>query len=293
MSARLLTIVWGDRHIGWFDKACVSSLERPANLSALKDRVSQWDIVTKEEDIPRVKAISDRLGLSTVFYTDGDLSVLPNEVLQRELFSHMQRCFSNKEAMILAPPDSMFGDGSIPSIIAVGSRKGICVAVPHVRVTPRILAETDAHRSNASLVEASWRHLHRTWLEADATRELTNTYGGGVSWHKIGPNIFAVTHMLPTVYYANFIETDILWWGALKAVGAWDHHWPSKLVAEKRQRVIGSSDAAFIAEVTPEFANIPGCTPSDPEEPDNFWGGKAAHPIFNRNHVAIFRAEAK
>lgn len=292
MKARLLTLVWGDRHIDWFNRACVSSLCKPKNIASLKDIVSKWDIVTRDVDVEKIGSIAARLGLEIEFHTDSDLSVQSNEALQRELFNQMRRCFEAKEAMILAPPDSIFGDGSIASICAVGSRKGVCVAVPHVRVTPRILDEQYCSASNAKLVEASWRHLHRTWVEADAARELTNTYAGGVSWHQIVPGLYAVTHLLPTVYYANFIETDLQWWSALKAIGSWDHHWPSKLVAEKRQRVIGSSDAAFIAEVTPEFANIPGCTPSDPEEPDNFWGGKAAHPIFNRNHVSFFRAEA-
>ncbi len=166
----------------------------------------------------------------------------------------------------------------------------MCVAVSHVRVKPTILKEPDFAKSNAHLVAASWRNLHRTWTEAEIGRELTNSYIGGVSWRRIRDGLYAVSHRLPTIYLAQVDRSDVEWFENYKVVGAWDHAWPSKVAMEQRQRTIGSSDAAFIAEVTPEFSNIPHCQPRDPDQPDKYWSDKA-HNFVNRNVAAIFRAE--
>ena len=70
MKARLLTIVWGQPYIDWFDRACVASLEQPSNLKALRENVAVWDIVTKPEDQDVVKDIASRLGLNMEFRLD-------------------------------------------------------------------------------------------------------------------------------------------------------------------------------------------------------------------------------
>lgn len=292
MKARLLTIVWGQPYIDWFDRACVASLEQPSNLKALRENVAVWDIVTKPEDQDVVKDIASRLGLNMEFRLDEMTTqgvLTSGDILQRELITEMHLCFKNTQAFMLIPPDSIFGEGTIETLCVLGKPRGVCIAVPHVRVKPAILDISWRMKSNAHLVAAAWQQLHRTWVESDASRKQTNTYSGGCSWRKIRDGLYAVTHLLPTIYYAQFHESDIGWWNAQIRINVWDHAWPSKVVAELRQRVVGSSDAAFIAEITPEFGNIPPCQLSDPEEPDKYWG-KAAHQIFNRNSINIFRA---
>lgn len=284
----MLTIVWNGRYIDWFDRACVSSLELPKNKKALQENVEVWDIVTTEGDKRAVEQISVRMGIETKFHI-ADVAGKYGDVLQREIINEMHRCKS-EFAMIMAPPDSIFGDGTMQTLCLLGQPRGRCISVPHVRVKPTILDLPWRANSNANLVAAAYMHLHRTWVESDASRKHTNTYAGGCSWSQIGENLYAVTHMLPTTYYAQFNETDFLWWAGQEKINVWDHAWPSKTVAELRHRVVGSSDAAFIAEVTQEFQNIPPCTLKDPEEPDKHWG-RAAHHVFNRNAVCIFRGE--
>lgn len=294
MKARMLTIVWGPQHLDWFERACVASLAQPRNRAAIQEHVETWAIVTQPGDVEEVERIAGRLGVPIELHTEQPLGGPSGETLQREIMAEMARCIAGGYALLMAPPDSMFGEGSIQSIFAIGEPKAICVAVPHVRVLPAILSDPAPARSNGALVAASWRHLHRTWLEAEAHREQTNAWAGGVSWREAGPGLYAVTHRLPTVYLAKFDQSDLAWWEAWQAKqglnGAWDHFWPSKLVAESRQRVVGSSDAAFIAEITPEFGNIPPCSPNDLDEPDKYWG-RGAHFVINRYLVAVFRAE--
>ena len=295
MKARMLSIVWGERHLDWFARACVRSLAQDRNRTSLKENIAAWDIVTREGNETPARLTAETLGLPLEIHI-ADVSGPSGEILQREIINEMTRCLATESALVIAPPDTIFGEGTIPSLFAVGQPQGICVAVPHVRVKPSAIDAAELGVSNARLVSIAWQHLHRTWIEAECGRPLTNTFAGGVSWRKLGQGLYAVQHLLPTIYLAQFNATDLQWWGAQKLVGAWDHRWPSKLVAEGRQRVICSSDAAFLVEITPEFGNIPPCSPFDPNEPDRFWGGSIgdrgapAHTIFNRNQIAIFRS---
>lgn len=292
MRIRLFSIVWGDKHIDWFERACVASLSLPKNTAALHDHVAVWDIATREGDRSALSKIAHRLDLPFQFYP-AQTELDHGPALQDSLIQVMRRCLSDNTTLLLAPPDTIFGDGSIGHIINAAISKNVCIAVPHVRAVPRILQENNFARSNARLVSLAWKHLHRTWRECDAARTHTNTFGGGVSWRQIGDGLYAVTHYIPTVYLANFLETDLEWFLACKKPDAWDHAWPSKIVAEGRQRVVGSSDAAFMVELTGEFNNIPNVQLADPNEPDKYWGfiSNAAHPVFNRNVLSIFRAE--
>ena len=289
MKTRLFSMLWGEKHIGWFERACVASLMQPNNIAAIRKHCGAWDIVTRAQDMDRIHEIVSGAGIEIAMRPISVMDEVP-AILQRELIEEMRRCVEMDCAAFIAPPDTMFGDKSLTNIFAYAQERNVCVAVPHVRVTPGIFDEDNPASSNARLVAASWKNLHRTWIESNSDRELTNSYSGGVSWRKLSDDLYGVTHLLPTVYLARPVLSDVEWMEAYQLNGVWDHSWPSKLVAENRQRVIGSSDAAFIAEVTPEFGNIPPCTSKDPKEIDRYFG-KAAHNIFNKNMIAIFRAE--
>lgn len=295
MKARMLSIVWGERHLDWFSRACVASLARPDNITAIHREVEVWDIVTRAEDAEAARNIARHLGVKTVLHVEPRL-INHGEILQLEIMQAMRRCLAGNQSLLMAPPDTIFADGTISSIFAIGRPEYVCVLVPHARVLPSILLEPDAAMSCGSLVEAAWRNLHRTWVEADATLEFTNTYAGGVSWRTVGEGLYAVQHRLPTVYLAKFSPSDLEWWEAWQAkdnrVGAWDHFWPSKLVAEERQRVVGSSDGGFLVEVTDEFTNIPPVRENDPRRPDECWGS-GAHFLTNRSIVSVFRASPR
>ena len=191
--------------------------------------------------------------------------------------------------MFVAPPDTIFGNGTIAAICDVGRLPGICVAVPHVRVNAGALpALAGREWSNSELVDFAWQNLHRTWSDADARLGNTNSYLGGVSWHQLRKGLYAVTHRLPTCYLANIDASDVEWFGRQWETGTYDHTWPATLVKKQRQRVIASSDAAFIAELTRENENIPICQPTDPNEPDKFWRD-LEHNFVARSQVTIFR----
>jgi hypothetical protein len=205
------------------------------------------------------------------------------------MFEELERCIAEDASLLFVPPDTIFGDGTIPNLISLGDFPRVCVSVGSVRVLPQILDAVSVPLENAQLVRLAWEHLHSTWVEAEMGREIVNSWRGGVAWKKLGEGMYAVQHRLPSPWLVNPMPSDVSWLRAKGSIGAWDHEWPAKLVNEGRQRLVGSSDIAFMVEITPaEESNCP-TAPANPEEPDSFHLDNS-HNHVNRNTVALYRA---
>jgi len=288
VKMRLFSLVWGEPYCEWFSFALARSLSWPMNLAAIRRYAEEWNIYTRPQDRERLAAIAEPLGVPLQFHPFA-MKNSSGETLQPALLDHLRNCHLTGNAAFIAPPDTIFGDGTVGAICDIGSRPGICVAVPHVRVNGGALGKLpDRPMPNAELVDFAWENLHKTWVDANAELPNTNSRMGGVSWRKLREGLYAVTHRLPTCYLANVDASDIEWFARQFETGTFDHTFPTKLVKEQRQRIIASSDAAFMIELTGERDNIPPCEPSDPNEPDAFWRD-LEHNYVNRNTVAIFR----
>jgi len=211
------------------------------------------------------------------------------ETLQPCLLDHIRNCQQQGVAAFIAPPDTIFGEGTIPVMCAIGHARAVCVAVPHVRVNAGALGKLpDRPVLNWELVDFAWENLHKTWADANAALPNTNSHLGGVSWRELRKGLYAVSHRLPTCYLANIDVTDVEWFSRQHETGTWDHSFPVKLMKEQRHRVIASSDAAFMLELTQAHENPPPVFPTDPLEPDAFHRD-LEHNYVNRNTVSIFR----
>ncbi len=288
MKLRLFTLCWGAPYIDGFERALVASLCWSENLAAIRAHAQEWNIYTKDNDRDQLRAIAERVGVPLQFHPFS-MRNSSGETLQPCLLDHMRNCLQDGSAMFIAPPDTIFGNGTVAAICEVGKLPGICVAVPHVRINAGAIGEIGSREwSNPALVDMAWRNLHPTWRDADAALANTNSYLGGVSWRQLRKGLYAVTHRLPTCYLANIDASDVEWFGRQWETGAYDHTFPATLVKKQRQRTIGSSDAAFIVELTRENENIPICQPTDPNEPDRFWRD-LDHNYVARSQVTIFR----
>ena len=288
MRMRLFTLCWGEPYLTWFDQALTASLLWRGNIEAIRARTSEWNIYTKEHDQARLASIAERVGVPIQFHPFG-MNNSSGETLQPCLFDHMRNCLQTGDAMFVAPPDTIFGAGTVGNICEVGSVPGTCVAVPHVRINAGCLPSLVGREwANDQLVDFCWQNLHKTWVDANAALPATNSLMGGVSWRELSKGLYAVTHRLPTTYLANIDASDVDWFARQHETGTWDHTWPAKTVKEQRHRVIASSDGAFMAELTREHENIPPVQPNDPTDPDKFWRD-LEHNYVNRNVVSIFR----
>jgi hypothetical protein len=286
MTLRLFTIVYGDRHLDWFERGLMKSLLWPNNSATLREKASVYDIWTTARDKPRAVAIAARLGIPVECHAIGDSG---KAELFPALLGQMQLCKDN--AFIFAAPDNVFGDGTIRTLVEVGSVKGICVSFIPLRVneTGFLAAMGDAPLSNAQLVKLGLARAHRGFNDACATTPQNNSFASGVSWRKLSEDMVAVTARCPSAYLMQPTARDIKWFMDKPKFGNYDHAFPRLLIESQRQRVIGSSDAAFTVEITREQEAIAPMAATDPAEPDKFIKQEPHYGV-NRNTVCIWRA---
>ncbi len=301
---------WGDHYVQLFKRACFKSLCWPKNKAAIEG--ATWNVYTKREHFADFDKIFEGSGFELHLHEIGESVRVAGcgfvktgqcdagVILLAGLRDQIARCLQAKKKCLLAPPDTIFGDGSVPNLLHLGSVPGSCVSVAHPRVLPAIVDEieyfgaTRGSVDNAHLVTLAMQHAHDSWKYGELGHAKNNSYIGGISWRRIGAGLYSVTHRLPTVYLADFAPQDFdFFWGQV-SFGAWDHRWPAEnLLRYERQRYVGSSDAVFIIEVTEWDKN---CPPEIDKQhlvgqaEDAFWNSHY-HNGINRQTSVIFRGE--
>ncbi len=289
--------VWGDKHLDLMDKTLIRSLNYPQNKAALKE--ATWFIYTKTNEFEKARAIANKVDVKEII-----LKPLPDwlqgtppqmgVVLLDALIEMITYCLETNSQMLMAPPDTIFSESSIPNMIQMGKYGNSCIAVPHARITPDALNEVgDLVQSGSDLVSLLERFPHKSWSLSEIGVPGQASFIGGIAWERLAPRLTAVQHRLPTIYLANFIQNDIEFFrtshdGTEPVYGGWDHLWPMKLVREERQRMPGSSDVAFMLEITDAHQNVPANGDYGKREPDEFWRN-ALHNQHNRQFMYILR----
>ena len=302
---------WGDHYVNLFRDACLRSLMWPKNLEVIKG--CRWNIFTKKahfgqiEEIFKDKPFSvnvfeigeglDIAGCGKVPTIQCDSGVILLKGIQQEVLYSLKQ----KSRMILAPPDTIFGDGTVGNLLKLGSVPTSCVAVAHARVLPSILEDiavlgaTRGSISNAHLVTLAFKHAHDSWKFCEVGHEDNRSIIGGISWKELEKGLYSVVHRLPTHYLVDFIDSDWSFWWSQVSFGSWDHKFPAEnMIRQERQRYAGSSDACFIVEVTEWDKNVPFQIDKSkligiPHE-DAFFAGQF-HNTINRQTSVIFRGE--
>lgn len=279
---RVCTFVYG-RHLELL-KRSLASLDWPQNKKALER--ATWSIYTTKEDEASVREI---LGDRRVEVTLIRASIDIGQQLSKCLLSELAACYQRRAAMLLAPPDTIFGDGTIQNLVSLGEDGNNAIAAPHPRVVLETFPDLKEPASNAQLVSLAFEHMHEVWQLSNTRLVKNNVYGSGTAWREISPNLYAVTMRIPTPYFIRPLARDV---ETLEAAGSggWDHKWPQSLIREQRHRIVGSSDGAFMVELSP--LNLPQGKTRDInwDEPDEY-SGKLLHHQINRNTVTIWRAE--
>lgn len=300
-------MVWGDHHVELFKRALFRSLNWQSNAKVLDSRI--WNIYTKEEHFETFDKLFHKhqtklqlfpigpsmrvAGCGMVKTSQCDAGVILLNGLREQIYWSLQ----NKSKMLFCPPDTIFGDGTVPNLLSLGQVPRSCVSVLHSRVLPNILDEIDilgATRgsvSNASLVTLSFKHAHDSWKLAEIGHEKNNSFIGGIAWSKLSDGLWSAQHRLPTVYLADFNETDWDFFWSQVSFGGWDHRWPAEnLIRQERQRYVGSSDACYVVEITDWDKNVPP-DHQKPVGPDDSYWNWHYHNGINRQVSVILRGE--
>lgn len=288
MRLRIFTQVYGSKYISWLRDGLLNSLRWPGNLRALKAYADIWDVYCNPDEVPVIRDLLSPFEIPIEYH--GFYQYDYTHITQHHCIIHHGRlCAESKKAMFVAPPDTIFGEGSLESLFAYGEAPGTCVSMVHMRVNSAINQSWAEPVSNPKLVSLAFQNMHPTWTYADMTLRKTNSKIAGVAWRKISGKLWLCQHRLPTCYLANINQSDLDWMNRHRP-GLWDHGWPEKLVNEQRHRYLGSSDAAFAVELTDMNANLPDVDDKDVDNPDDY-NNEFVHHAVNRGFVTVLRGE--
>lgn len=284
---RFFVLAYGAEFSDLYLRSALFSLTQPNNKIPNA-------IVSVHSDIASMSAVagpSEQLGeVEPHFITPQDD---PNDTQRDAFIEEIKRCVEQSATMVVVSPDNYWGNGSLPNSLAILGEQDVCLGIPHMRVDKdKFLSECPTHYgiNNEELVSLSMKTIHPSWANCDPSDEKTNTFFTGISMSRITKDLYAVTHLLPTCFVCRFNASDYGYFAERRHVkGLFDHHWPEKLAREGRLRVVGSSDAAFIAELTPAGTHNAQTTPSNPKNESEFHR-TAPHIEANRTLVSIWRA---
>ncbi len=294
----IFTPAWGQKHISLMSHALGRSFHWKKNYAEVER--AKWHLVSTPEDAPAVLALAKEI------LPDATVDILvdprltqhsnPGFALALAVMKAMDACLADGSPMLMATPDFVYGNGTIRAMMDIADRPGVCAGMAHIRVKPSYLNAIDNSispvPSNAQLMHMAFAHAHDTWRDVQCGADPTMSYHCGVTWKWIGCGLAAVQHHMPSPFLVNFLPKDAELWQNKSdpGFGFWDHDWPTFLLRDERMRWIGSSDAAFMAEVTDPLANLAKLLPRNPIDPDAFFKD-AYHCKIQRQFVTIFRGE--
>lgn len=282
----IYTHVFGGHWLAQWRRAGAASLNWPLNLAALNSMDVLWDIYTSTASFEEVKEAAAGLPFQTevtAIDLEKDASLRPA----------LKKALRAQAYFMPSPPDMIWGDGSVGALLKLMPfAYGRCLAVPHVRVAEKKFMEsfTGEPLSNAQLVAKAFAALHESFLGAEVPSQTSNCFNTGVVWTEIGTNLYGAAFFLPTIHMMQPTEEDVSWFMNNKGSGHWDHRWPATLVGSDRQRLIASSDIAFMAELTPDDGVHPVRGHTIKGKWDAY-AGHLDHHLANRGTVCVFRGE--
>lgn len=305
MNVKLFSMFWGDKHLDLFKRTCFESLHWPRNKAALAG--AEWQIFTKPEHftaihnmfigssyklrIVQIPEEMELLGVGTL----RTKSLADNFLLLRGLTMQIAESLQDRRRMLFAPPDTIFGDGTIHNMLSAGRMAASTVQVGHIRVNPSILEDIKGPLTNPQLVTLGMKkHLHKCWTRSESGSPEQATFKTGVIWQRVEENLYEVKHQLPTTYLVDFTPDDWQYWSGTISFGSYDHQWPENcFVRQERQRYIGSSDSCFIVEITDEDKNTGEVTSKEilNQVSEEMYFNWRMHNSQNKQHIIYFRGE--
>lgn len=260
------------------------SFSFPQNAESVKD--ATWVIPTLEENADFCRRVARDISTEFIFAKKEENGI---DFLKRSLCETIEMCLLRNEPFLMALPDSVFCEGTIKNMVDVGNQPALCVCFAHMRVVPSFLDEMgDKVLFPTQMVSLAYRHPHHTWENAEAGHEYSNSFHGGIVWKRLSPKLVAVQHRLPTASYVNFVPEDLEFFKNDYYDG-WDHRWPATW--NQRMRYLGSSDAAFMVEVTQENANHARINRNSFFNHSDSYREDREHHKINRQIISIFREE--
>lgn len=301
MRVSFSTVVHGDEHwFAMFENFLAPSLMQPGNLPTLKAAGADvvYSIYSLESHMDRIQDLLTRTGLASVATirlrlgkpTDQSASSFNRMMSASSLIDQIKFGYQDKRACVICPPDFVYGDGAIFNLLTIRREPGTCIASPYLRVDGELAREKLRQRgfpiANADLVSIALGTLHRDVLEARMELDRRNTYFTGMALQSITDRLHALEFRVPRVQVAEFTENDLRYFEFQQDFQHYEGSWPGKLIADRRFKMVGSSDIAFAVELAPavkggKIDRVPG---------DGDYVGSGLHNYITRNYLLNLHA---
>ena len=135
-----------------------------------------------------------------------------------------------------------------------------CIAAPIFRVDEdsfkkQIQSNDGLLISHNDFINISIKCFHKSLIKSFVEETANNSWLTGISIKQLQNKNLLVTDIVPNVFAARMNKSDIKFFQN-KSYNAFDMSWPSKLLIEKRLRIVPSSDIFFAAELTDKNQHI-------------------------------------
>ncbi|MDB0003605.1 hypothetical protein N9E50_03045 [Alphaproteobacteria bacterium] len=151
-----------------------------------------------------------------------------------------------------ANPDHCYSNGSVSNLLAMMDSDDCCIAAPIFRINEEEFLKNvnevyDFNKFN--VLEKSFEHLHDEWKSSFVNHKQNNSWLTGIVIKEINKYSFLVQSLAQNVFVSKLNHSDLRFFKR-KTYNAYDMSWPSKLLVEKRLRIVPSSDVFFASEFT-------------------------------------------
>ena len=264
------SMVWGN-HLNYFFSYTASSLLQEGNIPSLARQgyelhyfiyTNPWEYeeISKQYE-PCCTLLNKYMTLEIIplpFREDRT----PGYYWRSGLAQQIPRCIEENAMFFLAPPDTIFGNGTVGNALKLVQGKNVCLSAPHPRVSQENILtskELDGLKrleriiENDELVDLAFEYGHPVLRDAFDNKDSNRTLGG-ISIRRINDSSYSVIANEPTVYLANFVADDLKFFSNVGS--PWDGRWMRLLFRQNRLKVVGSSDLFFCVELTSNERNL-------------------------------------
>ena len=258
----VFSVGWGD-YLDHYFKYTVPSIFQSSNLPALAAEEFDISLVLYTLDEPdkvleKYRTIIDQYMPDNFTIEKFQTSqTIVRYIMNVALLRFLRKAIDDHALFILAPPDTIFSNGSLYNSVMSVHYKGVGFASIPMRVEMDTLKDESVQAmiergtviSSPKLVEIGLKNLHEKFVYAnDELDENTTHYG--VSIRKITDQLYNVIGNLPTVWVVRPLEEDYQHFLKKGDFNEWDRGWLELLIKRNRIKISGSSDIFFCIELT-------------------------------------------
>jgi len=255
------SLVWGGHFDTYFSYTLPSLLHKSNYSELVNENFDLFFLIytVDSEDLIRKKYKDFFSKYKHISFEIIELNVKNNEkprkIASKAIINALGRCIKEKSILFVAPPDMIFGNGSVYNCVIDSFDKKLPFAAAHPRVSYEILDSIDKSNSsgipNSELVSLAMKHPHHNFKYAISSLDSNTTYAG-VSHFKVSDSLYTVKHVMPSIYLAFPLKEDYDYFIKVDDFNMWDRGWLQMLVKENRLNFGGSSDMFFCTELTPD-----------------------------------------